>query len=94
MDKAYEMLLRCYRPFSRPPFGALAETPASDNPYFVTAAGGLLQAVLSGFGGIEITDRGIVCRKAILPPTWEKLTVKGIGPDRRTIEIQGGRPGL
>ncbi len=94
MDKAFEMFLRCYRPFSRPPFGALAETPASDNPYFVTAAGGLLQAVLSGFGGIEITDRGIVCRKAILPPPWKKLTVKGIGPDRRTIEIHGGRPGL
>lgn len=50
MDKAYEMFLRCYRPFSRPLFGALAETPASDNPYFVTAAGGLLQAVLSGSG--------------------------------------------
>ena len=39
---------------------AVAETATSDNPYFMTGAGGLLQAVLFGFGGLEITDEGIV----------------------------------
>ena len=87
--KAEEMFYRCFRPFSRPPFGALAETPASDNPYFVTAAGGLLQAVLYGFGGFEVTDRGIVRHDAVLPSSWSSLTVKGVGPDRETVVILG-----
>lgn len=59
-DKALEMFRRCYEPNLRPPFGAFAETATSDNPYFMTGAGGLLQAVLFGFGGLEITDEGIV----------------------------------
>ena len=54
--KAYDMFIRSFRPHERPPFGALAETPSSDNPYFMTGAGGLLQAVLYGFGGLEVTD--------------------------------------
>lgn len=58
--KATEMFRRCYRPNLRPPFGVFAETATSDNPYFMTGAGGLLQAVLFGFGGLEITDDGIV----------------------------------
>lgn len=63
-DKAAEMFRRCYRPNLRPPFGVLSETAASDNPYFMTAAGGLLQTVLFGFGGLEITDEGIVDKSA------------------------------
>lgn len=59
-DKALEMFRRCYEPNLRPPFGTFAETATSDNPYFMTGAGGLLQAVLFGFGGLEITDEGIV----------------------------------
>ena len=85
--KAEEMFDRCYRPFSRPPFGALAETPVSDNPYFMTAAGGLLQAVLNGLAGIEITDKGIVLVDSVLPLSWKRLVVKGLGPEEKTVEI-------
>lgn len=74
-DKAAEMFRRCYRPNLRPPFGVFAETATSDNPYFMTGAGGLLQAVLFGFGGLEITDAGIAERTTHLPPGWKKLTV-------------------
>ncbi len=63
-DKAAEMFRRCYRPNLRPPFGVFAETATSDNPYFMTGAGGLLQAVLFGFGGLEITDEGIIDKSA------------------------------
>ena len=87
-DKAEEMFRRCYRPFARPPFGALDETPTSHNPYFMTGAGGLLQAVLNGFAGLEITDDGISQVESVMPQTWKSLTVKGIGPGRRTIVIR------
>ena len=87
-DKAEEMFRRCYRPFARPPFGALAETPSSHNPYFMTGAGGLLQAVLNGFAGLEITDEGISQVSSVLPSSWKSLTVKGIGPTRRTVIIK------
>lgn len=60
MGKAMELFRRCYEPNLRPPFGVFAETATSDNPYFMTGAGGLLQAVLFGFGGLEITDNGLV----------------------------------
>lgn len=38
----------------REPFRVFAETATSDSSYFMTGAGGLLQAVLFGFGGLEI----------------------------------------
>lgn len=63
-DKAAEMFRRCYHHNLRPPFGVFAETATSDNPYFMTGAGGLLQAVLFGFGGLEITDEGIIDKSA------------------------------
>lgn len=85
---AEEMFRRCYRPFLRPPFGVFSETASSDNPYFVTGAGGLLQAVMNGFGGLEITDRGIVRRKSVLPASWKRLTIKGVGPQRQTFVIE------
>lgn len=74
-DKAMEMFRRCYRPNLRPPFGVFAETATSDNPYFMTGAGGLLQAALFGFGGLEITDEGVVQREMILPEQWSVLKV-------------------
>ena len=86
--RAEEMFHRCYRSFSRPPFGALAETPSSDNPYFVTGAGGLLQAVLFGFGGLDITDSGIVQRPSVLPSSWKSLTIRGVGPERKTVVLR------
>ena len=85
--KAEEMFHRSCRPFQRPPFGVISETASSDNPFFTTGAGGLLQAVIFGFGGLEITPRGIVQRKGILPPTWTKLEIRGAGPDRKTYVV-------
>ena len=81
------MFHRSCRPFQRPPFGVISETASSDNPFFTTGAGGLLQAVIFGFGGLEITPRGIVQRKGILPPTWTKLEIRGAGPDRKTYVV-------
>lgn len=74
-EKAMEMFRHCYEPNLRPPFGVFAETSASDNPYFLTGVGGMLQAVLFGFSGIEITDDGIVQRETRLPHGWKRLAI-------------------
>lgn len=81
--RAYEMFCRCFQPNLRAPFGVLAETATSDNPYFMTGAGGLLQAVMNGFCGLQITDSGVVQLPSALPKHWKKVTVKGVGPEKK-----------
>ena len=83
-DKAYEMFRRCYEPNLKKPFGVISETPTSNNPYFMTGAGGLLQAVLNGFCGLQITDEGIVQLPSALPSHWKRVTVTGVGSDKKT----------
>ena len=84
VEKASELLSKCFAPNLRPPFGVLSETPTSQNPYFATGAGGLLQAVINGFCGLELTDDGIIQVPSVLPKGWKKLTVKGVGINRQT----------
>ncbi len=86
--EAYRLFKRSYVPNKRPPFGALAEAATSNNPYFATGAGGMLQVVLFGFGGLDITEEGIVQKNPILPKEWKLLTIKGVGPDRKTYTIK------
>lgn len=86
--EAYRLFRRSYEPNKRPPFGALAEAATSDNPYFATGAGGMLQVVLFGFGGLDITEEGIMQTNPILPKEWKSLTLKGIGPERKTYTVE------
>lgn len=75
-DKAYEMFRKSFVPNKRGPFGLLSESAASDNPYFATGAGGMLQAVIFGFCGYEITDGGIVKHPARMPKQWKSVEVR------------------
>lgn len=84
-DRAWQYFRRSYEPHLRPPFGVLAETPTSQNPYFATGAGGLLQSVICGFAGLQITPDGIRQLPSTLPRHWRKLTIKGVGKDRKTF---------
>jgi protein-glucosylgalactosylhydroxylysine glucosidase len=77
-DKAYELLQKSYKGNEVPPFGVLAETSGGTNPYFATGAGGMLQSVLFGFGGLQITERGIIQMKVNLPKNWRTLKFNGI----------------
>ncbi len=86
-EAATRMFRRSYQPNSRPPFGVFAETPSANNPYFTTGAGGLLQAVLCGFGGLQVTDEGIVQLNPSLPEGWKRLVIKGVGPEKRTYVV-------
>lgn len=76
--QAYNLFKRGYVPNEVPPFGVLAETAGGKNPYFATGAGGMLQAVISGFGGLDITDQGIVKIPTPLPEGWKSLNITGV----------------
>ncbi|MCH8568359.1 MAG: hypothetical protein LAT67_08855 [Balneolales bacterium] len=84
-ERAYELFHRSYRPNELPPFSVIAETAGGTNPYFATGAGGMLQAVLAGFGGIDLTDSGIQQIETPLPRTWRSITITGVGKDGITI---------
>lgn len=87
-ENAFRLFKESYVPNSQPPFGALSEVATSNFSYFATGAGGMLQTVLFGFGGLEITDEGIVQGKPVLPARWTSLTLRGIGPERKTYVIR------
>jgi len=48
----------------------------------------MLQALLSGFGGLNPTDNGIVQLKTKLPKKWKTLTIKGVGVEGKTITVK------
>jgi trehalose/maltose hydrolase-like predicted phosphorylase len=83
--KAFDQFQMSYIPNKKNPFGVLAETAGGTNPYFATGAGGLLQSVLMGFGGLDITPAGIVQMKSSIPAQWKSLTLTGIGKDKKVF---------
>ncbi len=87
-ENAFRLFKRSYEPNKRPPFGALAEAATSNNPYFATGAGGMLQTVIFGFAGLHITDDGIIQKNPVLPSGWKKLTITGVGLKMKTFVIE------
>jgi len=87
-DKAWTTFEKSYIPNKLPPFGVMAETAGGTNPYFATGAGGYLQSLLFGFGGLDITPKGLVQLKTSLPKQWKSLTLTGIGKDKKTYEVK------
>jgi trehalose/maltose hydrolase-like predicted phosphorylase len=87
-EKAYSYFVKSYMPNSRPPFGVFSESANSNNPYFATGAGAMLQAVIYGFGGVEQTDMGLKYNKGVLPKEWKSLKIIGLGVDNKTITIE------
>jgi protein-glucosylgalactosylhydroxylysine glucosidase len=87
-EDAYGIFIKSYKPNQVPPFGVLAETAGGTNPYFATGAGGMLQAVIFGFGGLQITDNGVQQVKTPLPKKWKSLKIKGVGVDRKDFSVE------
>jgi len=87
-EKAFLAFKNGYKPNALPPFGVLAESAGATNPYFATGAGGLIQAMLNGFGGLEITPNGIIQVKSKLPAQWKSLKLTGIGIDKKTYLVK------
>lgn len=86
-EKASSIFSSSYKLNEVPPFGVISETAGGTNPYFATGAGGMLQAVLSGFGGLSITNNGIEQTNYDLPHGWQKLIIEGVGIEKKRYEI-------
>lgn len=87
-EKAFELFNKSYKPNQVPPFGVLAETAGGTNPYFATGAGGFLQAVIFGFGGLQITDAGLIQNKSKLPKSWKSLKITGAGIEKSELTVK------
>jgi trehalose/maltose hydrolase-like predicted phosphorylase len=87
-EKAFHWFKDGYVPNLNPPFKVIAETKGGTNPYFATGAGGILQSMLMGFGGLDITSKGIVQLRSKLPASWKSLTLTGIGPAKKTFVVK------
>lgn len=87
-EKAFHFFKDGYVPNLNPPFRVIAETKGGTNPYFATGAGGLIQSVLMGFGGLEITPKGIIQVKSALPKNWKSLTITGVGMQKKTFIVK------
>jgi kojibiose hydrolase len=87
-EKAYKWFKDAYQPNLLAPFRVIAETKGGTNPYFATGAGGIIQSILMGFGGLEITPKGIIQIKSKLPANWKTLTITGVGPERKTFVVK------
>jgi trehalose/maltose hydrolase-like predicted phosphorylase len=77
-ENAYHFFKDAYQLNLNPPFRVIAETKGGTNPYFGTGAGGILQSMLMGFGGLDITENGIVQLPTKLPAKWKKLEITGV----------------
>lgn len=87
-DKAYHFFKDAYEPNLNPPFRVIAETKGGTNPYFATGAGGIIQSLLMGFGGLDITPTGIVQVKSKLPSNWKSLKITGVGVSKQNYTIR------
>jgi trehalose/maltose hydrolase-like predicted phosphorylase len=87
-DTAFHFFQEAYQPNLNPPFRVIAETKGGTNPYFATGAGGVIQSLLMGFGGLDITAKGIVQVPSRLPSNWKKLTITGVGIDKKNYQVQ------
>lgn len=87
-DKAYHFFKDAYVPNLNPPLRVIAETKGGTNPYFATGAGGIIQSILMGFGGLEITAQGIMQVKSALPKLWKSLIIKGVGPEKKIFSVK------
>ncbi len=87
-DQAWALFKRSYQPNELAPFGVLAETAGGSNPYFVTGAGGALQALLFGLGGLRIGDDGISQGAVKLPTGLKRIELRGVGPARQDYVVQ------
>lgn len=87
-EKAFKAFQEAHVPNKKNPFGVLSESAGGTNPYFATGAGGFLQSILFGFGGLEITPHGLTQLKTSLPAHWKSLTLTGIGKDKKTFSVK------
>lgn len=77
--EAEEEFRASYRPFVRGPFLLFSEKRSLDRCVFTTGCGGVLQAILYGFGGLDFTHWDKMSKAPVaLPKGWTKLEIQGV----------------
>lgn len=87
-ETAFKVFKKSYTDKLRPPFGVLSENADNSRVSFATGLGGILQSVIFGFAGVEITEDGIIQLPTRLPSHWKSLTVTGVGVDKQTFRVE------
>jgi len=94
-DVAEAAFRESYRPFVRGPFLLFSEKRSLDRCVFATGLGGLLQSVLFGFAGLELSGKATIERPPVLPTGWNRLEVVGLFREGEwwtlTVDAQGRR---
>ncbi len=84
------LLSATWRPYLRPPFSVLSETPENQNVNFITGAGAFLQQFLYGYSGLRLSENGLMqAYTPLLPASVTRLVLKGVQVrgSRRDISI-------
>jgi len=83
--KAYELYLKTLEGHLHGGLLAFSETAGQGDTCFMTGWGGVLQAIINGFCGLELTEDGVVQKQSALPDGWKSVTVTGVGPERKSF---------
>lgn len=86
-----ELLEPLWKPYLRPPFEVVAETPDNQNTNFITGAGAFLQQFVFGYSGLRLGKAGLEKKFAPqLPPGIRRLILKNIAirGKRETLVFQ------
>jgi trehalose/maltose hydrolase-like predicted phosphorylase len=100
-QQSLDLFRAAYRPFMRGPWTAFSEKRTTNNVYFLTGMGGLLQTVLYGFAGLSVHGRNehvmgtkvagdseaVLVANPHLPPGWNILTIKGLRFHGFTVDV-------
>ena len=88
-QEAEENFKAAYQPFVRGPFMLFSEKRSLDRCVFVTGLGGLLQAVIYGYAGLDLsTKTPRATQKPVLPKSWKSITLKGIQHRGQSYDVR------
>jgi hypothetical protein len=76
-DRADKAFRRGYANI-KPPFAVWTETPSGGTVNFITGAGGFLQSVVFGYGGLRLREDRLDVHPPPLPSGATKLTLNGL----------------
>ncbi len=93
-QRATELFEKALKPYRKGPFRILSLRKQGPSTYFGTSAGGLLQAVILGFGGLHFTEQGLVQQDPLLPEGWTSIELKGMGMNQDFNVSGETKPGL
>ncbi len=78
-EKAKLYFDKALQSYKKGPFKIIALRPYLNTTFFGTASGGILQAMILGFGGIHFSSEGLKQVDPVLPKEWKSIRYKGIG---------------